>query len=120
MVRGTRGLLPGDQSYSIQKGDAKIGLVTLNSTWLQIDDSDYDGKLHVDTKQLLAVTENDPHSWCQKHSLNLIATHHPISWLHHNSQAYWHSDINPSGRFDLHLFGHMHEAKKHSISSGGS
>lgn len=31
------GLLPGDQSLTIQKGKLKLGLVLLNSTWLQID-----------------------------------------------------------------------------------
>jgi hypothetical protein len=120
MVPGKKGLIAGDQSFVLQYDELKIGVVALNSTWLQIDGSDYKGKLHVDVKQLLAVTENDPHAWCGRHAFNIIVTHHPLDWLHHNSQAYWHSDINPPGRFDLHLFGHMHLPAADSISAGGS
>jgi hypothetical protein len=66
------------------------------------------------------VTDDDPHAWCGKNDFNIIVTHHPTSWLDHNSLAYWISDINPSGRFDVHLFGHLHEPKTESISAAGS
>lgn len=120
LLEGNPGLLPGDRSYEITIGNFTIGIVGLNSTWLQIDGSDYDGKLNIDVRQLLAVTADDPHAWCTKHVFNLIVTHHPIQWLHPNSQATWASEINPSGRFDVHLFGHLHEASSNSISTGGS
>src|ERR1051326_165540 len=119
-VTGGTGILPGDGSFVIQKGDIKVGVVTLNSAWLQIDDSEYEEKLHVDTRQLLRVTNSDPHAWCTANHFNIIATHHPFAWLHHNSRADWLSEINPPGRFDLHVFGHMHEASLSSVSSGGS
>jgi hypothetical protein len=120
LLVGTSGLLPGDRSYEIAIGDCTIGLIGLNSTWLQIDDSDYEGELDVNVRQLLAVTADDPHAWCAKHAFNLIVTHHPVQWLHRNSQATWVSEINPAGRFDVHLFGHLHEATSSSISAGGS
>jgi predicted MPP superfamily phosphohydrolase len=119
-LSGTPGLLPGDQSHIISCGSQQIGIVGLNSTWLQIDDSEYFKRLHVDAKQLLKVTENDPHAWCEKNAFNIIVTHHPLDWLHDNSQSYWNSQINPPGRFDLHLFGHMHESATRSLSTGGS
>jgi predicted phosphodiesterase len=118
-LSGTPGLLPGDQSHTLNLGTQKVGIVTLNSTWLQIDDSDYLKKLHVDTKQLLKVTKDDPHAWCEENAFNIIVTHHPLDWLHDDSQSYWHSDINPHSRFDLHLYGHMHEAASASLSTGG-
>ena len=120
ILPGTPGLLPGDQSHIINCGPEKIGIVALNSTWLQIDDSDYFKKLHVDTKQVLKVTGDDPHVWCEENDFNIIVTHHPLEWLHENSQSYWCSEINPPGRFDLHLYGHMHEPATASLSTGGS
>lgn len=114
------GGLPGDQSAIIKVGDAHIGIVGLNSAWLQLGRGDYKGKLHVDPMQLLAVTGNEPVSWCKANALNIIVTHHPIDWLSGESQGYWNSDINPPGRFDIHLFGHMHEAAASSTSIGGS
>lgn len=70
------GLLPGDQSLTIQKGKLKLGLVLLNSTWLQIDGGEYLGKLHVDARQLQKVTNGSPASWCSKNDLNFLITHH--------------------------------------------
>jgi tetratricopeptide (TPR) repeat protein len=113
------GLLPGDQSVTIQKGTLKVGFVFLNSTWLQIDGDDYLGKLHVDARQLHKVTDESPVTWCSAHHLNILVTHHPVDWLHPDSQAFWDSDINPAKRFDVHLYGHMHSAAGQAVSAGG-
>ena len=120
ILNGTSGILPGDQSHVVTCGSQQIGIVGLNSTWLQIDDSDYFEKLHVDTKQLLQLTQGDPHTWCQRNAFNVILTHHPLDWLHENSQSYWRSQINPPSRFDLHLFGHMHQPTATTLSTAGS
>jgi hypothetical protein len=34
LLVGTKGLLPGDQAHVFDKGELRIGLVGLNSTWL--------------------------------------------------------------------------------------
>lgn len=114
------GWLAGDLSGTIQKGGIRIGLIGLNSTWLQIDGDDYTGKLHIDTRQLLSLTDGNPTGWCEQNDLNLLITHHPVDWLHVDSQEFWDSDINPAGRFDAHLFGHMHKPASRAISIGGS
>lgn len=116
---GLAGILPGDQSFVIEKGDLKVGIVALNSTWLQIDGGKYEGQLHVDTKQLLAVTDHDPDQWCAKNDLNLLVTHHPVSWLHERSREFWLSEIN-TGRFAAHIFGHVHEASSSVNSTAGA
>jgi predicted MPP superfamily phosphohydrolase len=113
------GILPGDQSFLIEKEGLKIGLVALNSTWLQIDGGEYKGQLHVDTKQLLAVTDDDPDHWCSKNDLNLLITHHPSNWLHDQSREFWLSEINTS-RFAAHIFGHVHEASTMINSVAGA
>lgn len=118
--KGVRGLLPGDQSHIVEKNGFKIGIAALNSTWLQINGDDFEGQLHVDTRQLLKITDGDADQWCYSNDLNLLVTHHPSNWLHPRSLEYWQNDINPAGRFAAHIFGHMHEASAKLGSSGGS
>jgi len=114
------GILPGDASYVLDVNGEQFGIIALNSTWLQLSGSGYDGELHVDIRQLLKVTENAPDKWTEKNDYNLLVTHHPESWLHANTPSTWANDINPPGRFDAHLFGHMHEPVTTSLSHGGS
>lgn len=114
-----RGLLPGDAAYGVEAGGQTIGVVGLNSSWLQLSDGNHSGKLAVDVRQLLAVTGNDPDQWCSGNAANILLTHHPVSWLHEQSQQYWPSDIDTNQRFDLHLFGHMHDHDLTSVSRGG-
>lgn len=114
-----RGIMPGDASAVIEIRSQKIGLVGLNSAWLHLGDSNYEGRLHVDARQLLAVTEQDADGWCKSNDYNLLITHHPISWLHADSIANWRSEINTRARFDSHLFGHMHVPTVKMLSEAG-
>jgi len=114
------GLLPGDISTTLQINDRALGLIGLNSAWLQVAAGDFFGKLQVDIRQILGVTQNNPDEWCQRNDANLIVTHHPISWLHKEALLEWRSDIDREGRFDAHLFGHMHDPSTNSTSIGGA
>ncbi|MGF6348304.1 metallophosphoesterase [Variovorax sp. W2I14] len=120
MPKIKNGILPGDSSARIELENATIGLVGLNSAWLQLGDWNYEGQLEVHPKQLLGVTEDDADSWCAKNDFNLLVTHHPVSWLNPKSLALWRSEIYLSPRFDCHLFGHMHQSMATSISEGGA
>lgn len=113
------GILPGDSSYLLNTAAGRVGLIGLNSTWLQLGGGDYNGQLHVDAKQLHAITDQNPDEWSRQNDLNLLVTHQPSSWLHADSPASWDADLNPAGRFDLHLFGHMHQPEIMSFASGG-
>lgn len=104
-----RGLLPGDASASLELNGISVGLVGLNSSFLQLDGSDFLGKLALDLRQLNAVTEGDPPRWCNQHEINFLITHHPTSWLSTDVARDFHTEIFPSGRFTAHLFGHMHD-----------
>lgn len=115
----THGMLPGDMSAVIEENGQSLGLVSLNSAWLQLDGSNYQGKLLVHPIQLLSVTTNDPDKWCNAQTHNLLITHHPDNWFHPTSCQLWNSEINILGRFDAHLFGHMHEANMLSIAESG-
>ena len=114
------GLLPGDSSAIINVGKYKIGLIGFNSAWLQLGEKDYLNHLHIDVKQLLEVTDGDATTWCSGNNINLLITHHPVDWLHSQSLQYFNSDINTPGRFDAHLYGHMHKPDVTSISQGGA
>jgi tetratricopeptide (TPR) repeat protein len=113
------GILPGDFSSTIKIKGKTIGVVGLNSSWLQLDGSDFKGKLHVDVVQLLNVTNSDPNAWCQANDFNFIITHHPVDWLQETSKSHWHQEVDVSARFDSHFFGHMHLHQSISVKNGG-
>lgn len=116
-----KGLLPGDVSATFQKGSQRLGLVGLNTAWLHHTSGDLKGKICVHPRQLLAVTSNDADGWSAAHGSRLLVTHHPVNWLHPKAREDWASDINTPNRFDVHLFGHMHDGRFDTNSaSGGS
>ncbi|MET4678842.1 metallophosphoesterase [Stenotrophomonas rhizophila] len=114
------GLMPGDAIYEFTGGGASIGVVALNSAWLQLDGAEYKGKLHMDALQLMELTGQRVDEWTRSRDVNLLISHHPVSWLSARSMVSWERDINPPGRFDLHLFGHMHEPETSTVAYGGS
>lgn len=120
LLSGNKGIFPGDQSAIFSKGGKNLGLVGMNSTWLQFAEGDLRGKLAVEVRQLHAITEGDPKKWCNANTANILVTHQPVSWLHASNAAVWESEINPPGRFDAHIYGHMHEPNASSISTFGS
>jgi hypothetical protein len=103
-----RGVLPGDWSCSLVRDGLRVGVVSLNTAFLAMGDAQA-GELELGVQQLLAVTDNDPGRWCDRHDVRVLLTHHPIEWLHPEAQREFASDILGDGRFDLHLHGHMHE-----------
>lgn len=113
------GPLPGDASYLIDTEAGRLGVVGLNATWLQLGSGNYKGELHVDICQILGVTNNLPDEWVKSNAANVLITHQPANWLHPTKPATWENDINPPGRFDIHLFGHMHEPDTASVKHGG-
>ncbi len=115
-----RGLMPGDMVFELPFEGGVAGIATLNSAWLQLSAGSYLNRLHVDPRQLNAATGNDPEGWCRAKDVRLIVTHHPINWLHPHSRTLWNAELAPAGRFDLHLFGHMHEHAGQAVTRGGS
>lgn len=113
------GIISGDISTVINVHNLRIGLIGLNSAWLQLSEGEYKGRLDVDTRQLLAVTNGDPDAWCASNNFNVLVTHHPADWLAPASQSHWKSEIFTQTRFDCHLHGHMHEPSSTSIAEGG-
>lgn len=113
------GLLAGDASYKIDAGALTAKIVALNSTWLQIAEGDFEGKLEVHPLQLIHAVPDKPDVWLAAGDIALIATHQPIDWLTQQAQESWRSDIYTPDRFDLHAFGHMHAPETRTFSRGG-
>ncbi|MFL6518729.1 MAG: metallophosphoesterase family protein [Chthoniobacterales bacterium] len=114
------GALPGDFSTTFTKGAIKLGIIGLNSTFLQIDSGDYREKLDVHVSQLNAVCDNDPQRWIAGHTASVLLMHHPPSWLSPAGLQHFRQEIYPSGRFIAQLCGHLHEPDHFETSEAGA
>jgi hypothetical protein len=114
------GMLPGDFSATIEKDGARIGIVGLNSTFLQLTAGDYTGKLALDALQFQAACGGDGPAWVKRHDACLLVTHQPPNWLGPESLEQLRGEIAGYGFFVAHLFGHMHEARYESSAVGGA
>lgn len=111
------GLLPGDFAATIETEGRSIGVVGLNTTFLQLTGDEYEGRLVWDTRQLHAVC-HDVVDWTARHDACLLLTHQGPTWLTPAARKAY-SEIYPAGRFAAHLFGHMHETNLSGVSQGG-
>ncbi|HEY1525871.1 MAG TPA: metallophosphoesterase family protein [Candidatus Angelobacter sp.] len=121
-----RGILPGDIALSLEIPDAvpksspkKIGIVGMNTTFLQLAQGDYVGRLAWDLRQIHSACGDDLAEWVQAHDACVLLTHHGPDWLDSRSRSDIYPEINPAGRFAVHLFGHMHANVMRSTSAGG-
>ncbi len=116
----TRGLLPGDSSAVIERDGLRVGLVGLNTSFLQLGDGAWQGKLALNVAQLHAATGGNGATWARGNDLCFLMTHHGPMWLNPASAEALGGEIAPPGRFLAHLFGHMHEAASSSLAVGGA
>jgi hypothetical protein len=114
------GLLAGDQAASLQTPVGTIGVLGLNSAFLQLGAGDYRGRLTLSAAQLSELCEGSGYRWARRHELCLLLTHHPADWLDAEGRLALNTDINPPGRFAVHLYGHMHEAATREQAEGGA
>ncbi len=121
MLRAShKGCLVGDALYSYEKEGLKVGILGLNSTFLQFRGGNLQGQLIVSPHQIPAVPASDYAAFLAKHHVRVLMTHQPIGWMSPASKSEFEADISPAGRFDLHLCGHLHTPDPVSISKGGS
>ncbi len=115
------GILPGDFSYTFEKHGAKLGILGLNTSFLQLDNADdYKGRLALHARQFHEACRGDGIQWVKKHHTCLLMTHHPSSWLNNNSRQQLHQSILSHGHFAAHLCGHMHAPASESVSQDGA
>lgn len=114
------GLLPGDVSAALNKDGLRLGVVGLNSAFLQLGGGDYLGKLALDVRQLHAACGGDAPLWLKDCDYALLMTHHPPTWLSGHARSELLGEIAPPGRFVAHVFGHMHESSATTLAIGGA
>jgi tetratricopeptide (TPR) repeat protein len=114
------GVLPGDFSATFEKGARKLGIVGLNSTFLQIGDGEFKGKLELHISQLNKVCDGDATRWLENRDANVFLTHQPPSWLAPEALDHFRQEIYPPGRFLSQLCGHQHEPEAFEISEAGA
>jgi hypothetical protein len=107
------GLFPGDFSTSITKDGHSLGIVGLNSTYLQLDGDDLEGRLAIEREQFRAVCRPsaDGVSWAEQQSLCVLMTHHSPEWLYEDCERLLDHEIYPGARISVHFCGHNHQSK---------
>lgn len=113
------GILPGDFSAIFQKSNVELGIVGLNSSFLQLTAGDFKGKLALHISQLNAICNGNPSSWLNERTASVLLTHQPPSWLAPNSLDHYRQEIYPPGHFLCHFFGHQHEPETMEMSEAG-
>ena len=119
IVKHNTGILPGDFSSVFTKHEIELGIIGLNSSFLQLSHGDYRGKLDLHISQLNAVCNGDPSAWVKDRSACILLTHQPPSWLSPKALEHYRQEIYPPGRFLSHLFGHQHEPETFETSEAG-
>jgi predicted MPP superfamily phosphohydrolase len=114
------GELPGDFSAVLEKDGTSLGIVGLNTAFLQLSEGDYKGKLAIDPIQFNRACGGDGPAWVKRHNTSLLLTHQPPDWLTPDSQAQLEAEIAGYDNFAVHLFGHMHEARYSAQARGGA
>lgn len=115
-----KGIIPGDFSFSYEKEGAKLGILGLNTSFLQLTNDDYQGKLNLDVRQFHQACNNDGPNWVREHHICMLLTHHPPGWLHDKSQTQFREEIINNNNFAVHLCGHLHEASYREYAEGGT
>lgn len=117
---------PGDLCVEVEiEGAFPLCVVGLNSTWQQYKKGDFERKLVLTGRQLQAALppgeDGSPLAVFGRYPRALLLQHHPPEWLSRAGGRIFDELIYPPHRFDLCLFGHMHEGRTTSVSvSGGA
>ena len=114
-----KGRMPGDFAYSFEKGANKIGIVGINSAFLQLEGGDKEGQLSVNRRQWISASQEDYAAWYDHHDLCIILTHHPVEWLDKTGRETFF-EMTPTNNFALHLCGHMHTNRADNLQVGGA
>lgn len=115
-----RGILPGDRSGVLEKDGLRLGLLGLNTSFLQLGEGNWHGRLAVHVSQFHGATDGNGPAWARNCDATLLITHHGPAWLDRTSREGLNGEIAPPGRFLAHLYGHMHEPSAEHVSVAGA
>ena len=111
------GVIPGDFYAEIEVGESKLGVLGLNSSFLQVDGEDYRKTLGIYHSQINAIFEKaDYIKRIKDCDMALLMTHHEPDWYEDYSKSDYDVNIMSSGKFAEHLCGHNHVPKARMTS----
>ena len=113
-------LMPGDFAVTLTINSHRLGVVGLNTTFLQLAGGDYEGKLVVAQDQLHHACGGNGAEWVKRHDACILLTHQGANWLTPASRVELEREINPPERFAIHLFGHEHQVGFESRARAGT
>lgn len=114
------GLLPGDFSASIEVKGVMVGIVGLNSTFLQLRSGNFEGRLDINKSQVDKACGGDLHKWVKENHINILMTHQPPNWFSPDALKHFKANILDRDNFTFHIYGHMHEGSSEEVSIAGS
>lgn len=113
------GYLPGDFYTSLILHDVKLGIVGLNSSFLQLYSGDAKQKIGIYNKQINLLFEEKYTEWLEKQNMSILLTHHSSEWFEPKSLGEFNQEIFYNGSYLEHLCGHMHEPSCTTTSING-
>lgn len=102
------GILPGDYFSCIVVNGIKIGVLGLNSSFLQIEGGDFTGKLGIYLKQIESIFDDKYVDLLSENDVNFLLTHHNCEWYEPNSRKEYQSEIYLKDYILEHFCGHNH------------
>lgn len=113
------GNLPGDFACRININGLNMGVVGLNSTFLQLNSGEYKNKLGVYNKQIYGLFGDKYMEWLKGNDISILLTHHSPEWFEENSLDEYYKEIYCSNTYLEHLCGHMHEPSYLNVTKNG-
>lgn len=115
---------PGDLSLVVELAGPgfPLALVGLNSSWLQIQGGDHEGKLALPLAQFHAALPDDsPLDLFRKDRVHraLLMMHHPPTWLAERFEEEFLRGVYRPDRFAICLHGHMHQPTSRRVAVDG-
>lgn len=104
------------------EGTFRLGILGLNSTWIQYTGGDFDGKLLMPREQFraaVAPADVKPTEVFERNAQTLLLLHQPPSWLSKVGRKIFDEAIYHPRHITACLFGHMHEGDSTMFQSAG-
>jgi len=121
-VQVHRSFFPGDLTVTLElPGRFPLGIVGLNSAWLQYQGGEFEGKLALPAEQFQAALPpgGSALDYFRQVRQALLMHHHPPAWLSPKQQEIHDGSIYVPRRFAACLFGHMHKAAAERRAAAG-
>jgi hypothetical protein len=119
------GRLPGDGSCSFSLNGLRLGVLSLNSSFVQLrrstSEEEFKGRLAIDGRQArYAVGNGSVTEWAKQQDVNILVSHHPADWIEKKLWRDFEQNIFTADQFHLHLCGHVHVPTAELIKQNGA